>query len=356
MGIINKIFTFVGGTTKTGEASQVNADFDALYALVNGNIDDANVSATANIQQSKILNLVSDLQAKGAATDVTARVLKTGDTMTGDLIILKDTPTLFLENSIAGKEWAIQASATSLTVYRNVGSHNAPSFQALYTFNESGLAVDALDLVTKTYSDTVTQNIIDLMTSRLAYIGTSNLKLAEGSTTVTNSVSADVQLNDCAFCPRLTTASGTGISHSLEVGSVADSASSIPLIRLLSIASLNDSSVRWKYITGTDNPAIWTAFDSAGKILSTWCSDDALPNDSCPLDIPGTMTKKITDLEGLALTGHAISQADWRIKRERLKQKHVLYRALQAMTKDPAPAKWIHDNCQIDKTERLVRK
>jgi hypothetical protein len=61
MGIINKSFTFVGGTTKANEASQVNADFDALYTLVNGNVDDANVAANANIQQSKILNLVTDL-------------------------------------------------------------------------------------------------------------------------------------------------------------------------------------------------------------------------------------------------------------------------------------------------------
>jgi len=61
MGIISKPFTFVGGTTKANEASQVNADLDALYTLVNGNIDDANVIATANIQQSKILNLPSDL-------------------------------------------------------------------------------------------------------------------------------------------------------------------------------------------------------------------------------------------------------------------------------------------------------
>jgi len=61
MGIVNKLFTFIAGTTKSGEASQVNADFDALYTLVNGNIDDANIAAIANIQQSKILNLVTDL-------------------------------------------------------------------------------------------------------------------------------------------------------------------------------------------------------------------------------------------------------------------------------------------------------
>src|SRR5580765_3734476 len=64
MGIINKTYTFVGGTPKTNEAVQVNNDFDALYTLVNGNIDDANISSVANIQQSKVLNLVTALLSK----------------------------------------------------------------------------------------------------------------------------------------------------------------------------------------------------------------------------------------------------------------------------------------------------
>ena len=61
MGIVSKLYTFVAGTTKTGEAAQVNADFDTLYNLVNGGLDDANITALANIQQSKILNLPADL-------------------------------------------------------------------------------------------------------------------------------------------------------------------------------------------------------------------------------------------------------------------------------------------------------
>lgn len=63
MGIVNKPYTFTALASKSGEAAQVNADLDAIYAEVNGNLDDANVKAAANINQSKILNLTTDLAA-----------------------------------------------------------------------------------------------------------------------------------------------------------------------------------------------------------------------------------------------------------------------------------------------------
>lgn len=51
-GIVSKPNTFVDGTVAS--ASQVNADFDTLYTLVNGNIDNANISGTAAIVFSKL--------------------------------------------------------------------------------------------------------------------------------------------------------------------------------------------------------------------------------------------------------------------------------------------------------------
>ena len=61
MGIISKPTTFVAGTTKSGEAAQVNADFDTLYNEFNGNIEDANVKSTAAIAQSKISGLANSI-------------------------------------------------------------------------------------------------------------------------------------------------------------------------------------------------------------------------------------------------------------------------------------------------------
>ena len=65
MALIVKPHTFTAGTSKTGEAAQVNANYDAIYGEFNGNIEDANVKAGAAIAQSKINNLVTDLAALG---------------------------------------------------------------------------------------------------------------------------------------------------------------------------------------------------------------------------------------------------------------------------------------------------
>jgi hypothetical protein len=98
MGIVSKLFTFVAGTTKSGEAAQVNADFDTLYSLVNGNLDDANITALANIQQSKILNLSADLNTIRAQKVGSAGIL----TFTGNGIWTKASNLLFIDVIVIG--------------------------------------------------------------------------------------------------------------------------------------------------------------------------------------------------------------------------------------------------------------
>lgn len=61
MGIIAKPNTFTAGATKSGEAAQINANYDTIYAEFNGNIEDANVKANAAIAQSKIASLANSL-------------------------------------------------------------------------------------------------------------------------------------------------------------------------------------------------------------------------------------------------------------------------------------------------------
>ena len=56
MGTVTKPNTFTAGTA--ARAAQVNANFDTIYNDYNGNINDANVSATAAIKASK-LNMAS---------------------------------------------------------------------------------------------------------------------------------------------------------------------------------------------------------------------------------------------------------------------------------------------------------
>src|SRR5690349_25123816 len=115
MGIVSKLYTFVAGTSKTGEAAQVNADFDTLYNVVNGNIDDANINALANIQQSKILSLVTDLNTIRAQRVNEAGIL----VFTGNGLWTKPSDLLFVdvicrsEERRVGKEGRSRWSAES---------------------------------------------------------------------------------------------------------------------------------------------------------------------------------------------------------------------------------------------------
>ena len=59
MSQITKPFTHVAGTI--AQAAQVNANDDTIYNNYNGNITDFNIHSLANINQSKILNLTTDL-------------------------------------------------------------------------------------------------------------------------------------------------------------------------------------------------------------------------------------------------------------------------------------------------------
>ena len=162
MAIINKPFTFEGGTPKTGEASQINANYDAVFAEFNGNISDANISATANIQQSKILSLV---------TDLLARVKKTGDTMSGNLHLFVAQPTVFFEDqSGGGTEFAIQSAANQLIVYVNTGSHAAPVYTRRYALRFDGLVNETDDLTTKLYVDALSQNLATILTPSIGRV------------------------------------------------------------------------------------------------------------------------------------------------------------------------------------------
>lgn len=52
MGLVSKTKTFSSG--ETIEATDHNSNFDTLYTLVNGNIEDSNIKSSAGIAESKI--------------------------------------------------------------------------------------------------------------------------------------------------------------------------------------------------------------------------------------------------------------------------------------------------------------
>lgn len=65
MGLISKPFTFSLGATII--ASEHNSDFDTIYTLVNGNIENTNISGSAAITDTKLAQLTTAGKVSGAA-------------------------------------------------------------------------------------------------------------------------------------------------------------------------------------------------------------------------------------------------------------------------------------------------
>lgn len=80
MAIVIKPFTFVPGTVI--RSSEVNLDFDVLYNLVNGNIDNANIAAAAAIALSKLQSVAPGQVLMGNGGGVI-----TPTTLTGNITI-----------------------------------------------------------------------------------------------------------------------------------------------------------------------------------------------------------------------------------------------------------------------------
>lgn len=83
MGVIAKPYTLAAGAVIV--ASELNANYDILFGEFNGNIDDTNIKAGANINGSKLLassipgSKLSDSAVADAKLDLTSvKVLRTG--------------------------------------------------------------------------------------------------------------------------------------------------------------------------------------------------------------------------------------------------------------------------------------
>lgn len=92
MGLISRIVTFVNGTTAS--ATEVNAELDNILTTVNGNIDNANVSASAAIAATKVAEIPparvldhadTDSEYMTGSTPGTTAVLSRPSTLEGEL-------------------------------------------------------------------------------------------------------------------------------------------------------------------------------------------------------------------------------------------------------------------------------
>lgn len=84
MGLISKPYTFTNGTT--ADATEVNADFDTLYNAVNGGLDEDNLSPSAAIPNSALVD-IDGTKVVGHADDLSTYIGTTspGDTGTPSL-------------------------------------------------------------------------------------------------------------------------------------------------------------------------------------------------------------------------------------------------------------------------------
>lgn len=83
--LVTKPFTFVPGTVI--RSSDVNANFDTLYSLVNGNIENVNISAGANIAPSKILGTAIVSTPTGAQILGSSTTIMGSFTVNGGLVV-----------------------------------------------------------------------------------------------------------------------------------------------------------------------------------------------------------------------------------------------------------------------------
>lgn len=149
MGLINKPKNHVAGTL--AKASDVNANDDTIYALVNGGVTNDNISASAAIAQSKINGLVAAL---------TARVLKAGDEMTGGLKIDMSEPFLRLTGQEASaRDWRLVEIAGTAILQRNDGTEAIPVWVTVYQFKFDGAPTEVSDVPRKEYVDAITRGL-----------------------------------------------------------------------------------------------------------------------------------------------------------------------------------------------------
>jgi hypothetical protein len=65
MALVNKLYTFSTGATIV--ASEINANYDIIYADYNGNITNANVSPTASIADTKLAQITTAAKVSGTS-------------------------------------------------------------------------------------------------------------------------------------------------------------------------------------------------------------------------------------------------------------------------------------------------
>ncbi len=137
MGLVTKTFTFAPGALII--ASEHNTNFDTLYTLVNGNLDNANVNGAAAIVASKLdlSTIVQNITFSGTL-DLNAATITTQTTFADLVATTADINGGTIDNAEIGATDPDKATVDSLHLPEGAAPSTAASEGAVYTKDSEG--------------------------------------------------------------------------------------------------------------------------------------------------------------------------------------------------------------------------
>lgn len=300
---------------------------------------------------------------------------------TGDIKIKKNAPALRLKGTEgSGLDLQIKESAGILILSRNTGTEGIPvwteffrlapttgelttllakltgtgNFKAIlshansadrtYTLQDSSDVLVGRDTTDTLTNKTLTTPQINSPVVTGNTIGTGAIKTAAGSASA--AADLNVTMNRFSFFP--STGHSASVAETILTYPGTDPANAIGRFRVL--VPSGTITIRWDYFTASDDPTIWVAFNLAtGEIMGVWASDDPTPGDIPGITINGctSVKMKASELEHLTVLSAKASEAEAFVKDNKLREEHLAYRALQLMTDDVAPSRWLLENCSM---------
>lgn len=354
------------GTTLKGNKADLGARL-AVSLTADGTIDSTG-AAGITLEDSRtnssatVLTLTattSGTPASGIGTRILARA-ESGDETPSDVgsidFVFSDVGAgtedsvfrVLLRRAGAALAHAWQLDCTG--AFEGVIRH-ANTAQRIYTFQDASDTVVGRDTTDTLTNKTLTSPTITSPTITGNTVGTSALKTATGNATGTGT--DRYTLHDYAFSPSITNSAGNPAVIA-SVGS--DPGNTIADFTI--VTTIGTTTVRWRYLTASDEPTIWVSIDNVtGAIVGAWSSDDPLPNGIPGIRTVGATSRLLTvnELEAWSILSSKASEADAYIRDRKLKPQHQAYRALQLLTNE-SQAKWIVENCEIKQGKADVRK
>lgn len=261
---------------------------------------------------------------------------------------------------------ALQATAQGAAGTVLHGNAGAPTFGAVVTADitdgnvttakipDLGVTTAKIDNLSVTTGKIALLNITGVLIASAA-VSAPKLSTATGSATGAGDTGFAVTMNDFSFFPSLTI-NTAGLAN-VKTQNLVDPGDTIGRLHIVDGGAGSTAVVRWRYVTASDDPTIWIAYDPlTGAIRATWCSDDPIPNNEPGVAVLGMVSLQFKAADILNLvTPLALALADVRIASRKLNLQHRAYRAMQVMTNDDAPSGWIFTNCKVV-AGQLVKK